>query len=54
MARDDHPGPRRKGRAGLVIVVIVLVLVVVIFVTRNIEHAQDLEENPPPATGQGG
>ena len=37
--RDDHPGPRRKGRAGLVIVLILLVMVVFIFVARNFEHA---------------
>lgn len=46
--RDDHPGPRRKGRAGLVIVLILLVMVVFIFVARNFEHAEELEENPSP------
>lgn len=47
-SRNDHPSAKRKGRAGLVIVVVLLLLVIGIFVARNIEHAQELEENPSP------
>ena len=47
-ARDAHPGPKRKGRAGIVVVVVLFVVIAVIFVARNIEHAQELEEHPSP------
>ncbi len=47
-SRDDHPGPRRKGRAALAIAVILVVTIVVIFVARNLEHAKELENSPAP------
>ena len=53
-SRDDHPGPKRKGRAAVAIVAILLLLVVGIFVARNFEHAEELEQNPQPINGQQG
>ena len=52
--QDDHPGPKRKGRAAVAVLAILFAMIVIIFVARNFQHANELEENPPPATGQGG
>lgn len=40
------------GRAAIVIGVIVILMVVAIFVGMNLQHAQELEENPTPGTTQ--
>ena len=51
------PIPALPLRAGIVVVVVLFVVVAVIFVARNIEHAQELEEHPSPplpTAGQNG
>ena len=48
---SGRPSPARKGRAGIAVVAILIAMIVVIFVARNFEHAKELEESPPPATG---
>lgn len=52
MATSDSPGPKRKGRAGAIVVAIVILLAIVVFVGMNLQHAQELEENPTPGTTQ--
>ena len=53
MSDPENPSPRRKARAGIIVAAIVLVLVVVIFVGRNLQHAEEMEENPEPEATQG-
>lgn len=50
MAEIPDPGPRRKGRAAIVVVAIVLAMVVAIFVGYNIQHARTVDKEE--ATGQ--
>jgi hypothetical protein len=49
MADPDKPSPKRKSRAAIVIVAIGLLMIVAIFVGMNLQHAEELEENPTPA-----
>lgn len=54
MPVSPTPGPRRKGRAGLVIAVIVVLVAIAVFVGMNIDHAKEAAETPgggPPNTG---
>ena len=50
MPDPENPSPRRKGRAGVIVVALVLFMAVAIFVGMNLEHSQELDENPPPGT----
>ena len=48
MPDPKTPGPRRKGKAGIVIVAAVILMAIITFVGMNMQHAKELEENPPP------
>ena len=50
MLDPDKPSAKRKGRAVFVVGAIIFLIVVVIFVGMNLDHARDMEENPPPGT----
>lgn len=46
-AQAPRPGPRRLGRAGVLVAVVLAVLVVVVFVGRNLWHVSEVNEEPP-------
>jgi hypothetical protein len=52
MPDPENPGPKRKGRAGLIVVLLVICAAVAIFVGMNIQHAQELEEALPPGAAE--
>ncbi|MFQ8433174.1 hypothetical protein [Amaricoccus sp. W119] len=52
MVTSNNPGPKRKGRAGVIVVAIVILLAIVVFVGMNLQHARELEQNPTPGTTQ--
>ena len=41
------PGPRRKGRAAIVVAAIVVVVILAIFVGFNLQHSTEVDENTP-------
>ena len=54
MPVSPTPGPRRKGRAGIVIAAIVVIVAIVVFVGMNLDHAKEAAETPgggPQHTG---